>query len=364
MRNILFLIVIFSNTVNADAPWIAFWDEGKTLIGYKDATGAVRIEPRFGGFTTAYKFNNIIAVMEEKNNRYLQYYLLKNGEQIEFDNVYISDSSYDCESEQTIRFRDNKSKKVGYLNHNGKIKIPAIYDNTTSFRNGLAVAIKNSTKMCFNKIEYSDANRCEHWYWEGGETVLINKDNAILLTDFKNSTDLDFYSFNTSRFSSNKPYISSFITSNGDYFTFVNIKKHFNNWLFNSLLTDLSINNLNRYSFDEIKYWGSDKKWGSADKGKFLKNNLNLLKAELNLKINSDYIVLISGLNEYIYTGNEFKKYFNDCGDSKVMKYPVLDLVINKKLDGKNYQNSFEFLKTETSYKLISVTIRNSNLLQ
>ena len=47
--------------------WTSFWNKDTTLVGYKDINGVVKIEPKFTGFTSAGKFENIIAVTEDKN---------------------------------------------------------------------------------------------------------------------------------------------------------------------------------------------------------------------------------------------------------------------------------------------------------
>lgn len=66
---IIFFLLLISSFAKAqqNEPWIAFWDEENYLIGFKDINGLVKIEPLYMGLTSALRFNNIIAVMEEAN---------------------------------------------------------------------------------------------------------------------------------------------------------------------------------------------------------------------------------------------------------------------------------------------------------
>lgn len=73
-----------------------------------------------------------------------------------------------------------------------------------------------------------------------------------------------------------------------------------------------------------------------------------------------EYFVSIEGLNSGIFQDEEFKIYFNNCGEPLTGKYPVMNVVITHKDQKDFYQDHFDFLKTELGYKLISLTIRNS----
>ena len=65
-----FLISISSLTLlgQSNDAWTSFWNKDTTLVGYKDKYGVVKIEPKFTGFTSARKFENIIAVRNAKRN--------------------------------------------------------------------------------------------------------------------------------------------------------------------------------------------------------------------------------------------------------------------------------------------------------
>ena len=126
--------------------WTAFWDDEKELIGFKDNRGNIRIDPKFGSLTTANYFDDIIAVSEEVNGNFQLYYLTKSGKIIGQDSLWIVDNTPDCECEGFIRFRDKKTDKVGLFNANGKITIPAEYDELTRVMNGMLCRFEREQK--------------------------------------------------------------------------------------------------------------------------------------------------------------------------------------------------------------------------
>ena len=65
-----FLFLNFSVFAQNNDIWTSFPNKDTTLIGFKDKNGVIKIEPKFTGFTTAQKFENIIAVTEEKNGKW------------------------------------------------------------------------------------------------------------------------------------------------------------------------------------------------------------------------------------------------------------------------------------------------------
>ena len=89
-----FLTTISSLTLfgQSNDAWNSFWNKDKTLIGYKDKNGVVKIEPKFTGFTNAGKFENIIAVAEEINDKWKSYYLTKQGRIVGIDSLHIFDN--------------------------------------------------------------------------------------------------------------------------------------------------------------------------------------------------------------------------------------------------------------------------------
>ena len=75
-----------------------------------------------------------------------------------------------------------------------------------------------------------------------------------------------------------------------------------------------------------------------------------------------DYNIFDEGLNPYIYESEEYKGYFNNCGESKDWPYSIKNIVISYKDKKGLLQNHFDFLRTDNGYKLISITIRKGEL--
>jgi len=379
MKILLLITMIFSSTYAMSAekekPWTVFWDAQHNLKGFKDANGITRIKPKFMGLTTAHTFRNIIAAMEEQNGKITTYYLLKNGKKVGINNTYVAPMEFDCESEESIRFRDSATDKVGFYDATGRVIIPAEYNYALPFRNGLAVALKNAKRICYHGGEYSKEKRCEHWNWKGGNRSLINKKNKVLISNFEYDRHLDFYSMRISDNASQDPSVSSFRGNNGKYYHFINIKKKFVQWLQQQLLANLSMTKLLENTHSEVYYWNDPKGWISKDRKTFIQQNYKKLEKKLQLimnpktyvkrsKVNNKekavtYFISTVGLNPYIYEKEAYRKYFDDCWNPKTWKYPALSVVIDQPGNIDTAQSLFDFLKTDDGFRLTSVTIRN-----
>ncbi|BDU24681.1 WG repeat-containing protein [Flavobacterium sp. GSB-24] len=336
--------------------WTAFWNKDTTKIGFQDKNGVIKIEPKFTGFTIARKFENIIAVTEEENNRWKSYYLTKEGKIVGRDSLYTFDNSTDCESEGFIRFRDPKTDKMGIFNSKGKIVIPADYSALSNVRNGVLTVLKDAKK----EREPGD----EHFFWSGGKEFLIDINNKVLIENFAYNDNLNFYSLEKSKEPNKDPIRENFKGVDGQYYSFINFEKEFKFWLENNLLKDLSKGNLEKYSFDKITYWKEPDGWINSSKTKFINQNYTYLKLKLQELKNpkTDYFISSGGLNQFIFESSEYEIYFNNCNESKDWMYPTMNIVINPKNKTDRGQDHFEFLRTENGYKLISVSDRKDNL--
>ena len=359
----MLLISSFAKAQENEA-WFAFWDEENSLLGFKSKAGVVKIEPKFMGLTTALKFKNIIAVMEETNDSPASYYLLKNGRKFGADSLYVWDMAFDCESEGFIRFRDSKTDMVGYFDSLGNVVIPAVYNDATPFRNGLAMAITGAKRICWAGGEFSEENPCEHWSWEGGQRMLIDKNNTLLIDNFVPSTELDWYSLQIDNTPSENSTTETFKGIDGKFYGFINVEKHFKNWLFDSLLPDLNKEKLINNSYNKITYWQDSLGWVFEDSKNFVDKNYGVLKPSLLgiKKEHAYFFISIDELNPFIYEAEEFEKYFDNCGNAKIWMYPLLQVVINHRINSALYQDHFEFLRTNGGYKLISTTIGKDEL--
>ncbi len=340
--------------------WFSFWNKDTTLIGYKDKNGIVRIEPKFTAFVGAGKFDNIIATSEEINGKWTNYHLTKAGRIVGRDSLYIWDNTPDCESEGFIRFRDSKTDKTGMFNRNGVIIIPAEYNELTSVRNGMVIGLKDAQKKYWDKHNHSG---CNHFSWSGGKEVLIDTANNILVDNFSYPGNLNLFSLKRTETPVPDTTRKSFLAKEGDYYSFVDFEKEFRNWLLSDLFINLTVDKLISASYDTIT-WESTTGWARTNKQQFIKDNFDLLKTGL-LEIRSagcDYFISSDGLNPYMYEGNEFEKYYDNCGNSRQWIYPVMTIIISHKNNKDFSQNHYEFLRTDDGYKLISVTIRNGKI--
>ena len=357
-----FLTTISSLTMlgQSNDTWTSFWNKDTTLIGYKDKNGVVKIEPKFIGFTSASKFDNIIAASEETNGKWSSYYLTKSGKIIGRDSLHIFDNGSDCESEGFIRFRDSKTDKVGMFDRTGEIVIPAIYNGLTRVRNGMIIGLKGAEKKYWDKHKESG---CNHFSWTGGEEVLIDTMNNILVENFKSDKSLNFFSLEKTISPHSDTTRKSFLAKDGSYISFVEFENEFRQWITKELLNNLTVERLISISYDTIT-WESTNGWAKTNKQKLIPDNFIILKNGLLeiLQPKTDYFISSDGLNPYMYEGSEFEKYYNNCGESKDWIYPTMSIIISHSNKKDFTQNHYEFLRTDNGYKLISLTIRNEKM--
>lgn len=356
-KSIILYTLLFINCTllaqNKDT-WTSFWDKDSTHIGFKDQNGKIKITPKFMGLTSANKFDDIIVASEQVNESWKSYYLTKSGKIVGRDSLYVYDNGPDCENEGFIRFKDYKTDKMGLFSGDGKIVIPAEYSDLTRVRNKMIIALKGAAKI-------EDPGGDGHFSWSGGKEYLIDITNKILIENFGYNDELNFYSLQKSKEPNKNKIRENFLGLDGEYYSFINFDKEFKEWLKTNLLSNLSKDNILKFSYDKITYWKEPKGWISESKTKFITNNYNLIKAELAQlsTANSDYHIFSESLNPFIYESKEFEKYFNNCNQAKEWKYPVKNIVITHK-NGK--QDHFEFLRTDNGYKLISVSLAKENL--
>lgn len=360
MKNLIILSLLFCfsrlEAQNVDKPWEIFWEEESTLAGFKNADGEVMVPPKFMGFTVARKFENVIAVMEEKNGEFISYHLTRSGKTFGRDSLYISDNSADCESEGFIRFQVNE--KVGMFSSDGKVVIPAEYNALSQVMNGFVIALKGAKKSYWDKNKHSG---CNHFSWKGGETMLLNTANNLLIKDFENEKQLDFYSVEKTQEQHPDPMRLNFRAEDGHFYSFIDEEKAFKTWLVNDLLNGITSEKLLMASNDTISYWDDQDGWLQQPKKECIANHFNKIKSSL-LKVKSpltDYFISLDNLiilGEYSTT---YDKYFNNCGQAKYWQYPLFSIVIDAGEKENFTQDQIAFLKTDEGYRLIHLTLRN-----
>lgn len=352
----LLLLLISSSLVAKNDIWYAFEDNKTGLLGYKDKNDIVKIKAKYMGLTNSDKFENIMAVMEDKNASLSTYYLTKSGKIVGREKLHIYDNGADCESEGFIRFMDND--KVGMFNSDGEVVIPAGYSYLSRVQNGLIHVLKHASK------KHSKHTICNHLSWDGGSEALIDTSGNFLVKDFKYSYGLNFYSLKISDLPSKNKDIESFKGVNGRYYLFQNYKKEFKSFVYDVLIQNLGDDELLKNTYANVTYWKKDIGWTSLKKEEFFKNNYTLIKNALDelKKDDVDYSIFIDGLNPYIYSPKRYGKYFDNCLDAKEGQYPLLEIVITYKVKNDYLQNHFGFLRTDEGYKLIEVSLKKDEL--
>jgi len=261
---IVCLVTCFNSTVVAqhNDTWTAFWAKDSIHIGYKDSRGMVQIEPKFMGYSSANKFDNIIAVSEETDEGWKNYYLTKEGKEVGLGQLHIYDNGVDCESEGFIRFRDPETDQTGLFNSKGDIVIPAIYNDLTRVRNGMVVALKGAEKKYWNHGNHAG---CNHFSWSGGEEVLLDTANQVLIENFAYDNGINLYSLEKSNTPSLDPLRKEFVGTDGLTYSFVDFETEFRQWLTDDLFVNLTEEKLIQASYHTLT-WESATGWSTTHK--------------------------------------------------------------------------------------------------
>ena len=355
---LLFTIGI-STFAQSTERWTAFYNEETELKGFKNAKGEVMIEPVSSPYTAAKEFDHIMVMSVRSGDSLSVYYLTKSGRKVGFDSLHIYDNGTDCESEGFIRFRDQKTDKVGMFDKNGDIAIPAEYNELSRVNNGLVWALKGAEKEYFHK---KSETGCNHYSWKGGQELLINTKNEVLAKNTKDHFGLDCFSMTVQNEPSTDSTKVSYKGTNGKYYTFTDFEKEFLTWLKTELIPDLSLAKMTEHTMDSILIWGYQDEPENESKTDFLTRNYNKIESQL-LLLKSDstnYQVSHNSFPGYdIFVDSDRDKYYNTCGETRWQQYPEMTLLINHYIDGDLRQNHINFFKTDKGYRLIGATIRH-----
>ena len=350
MKNIVqlfFVVFSFFCFSQEDTNWYGFYNSDSTKIGYKDSRGNVKIEPKFELAMTNFKiFKDVVIVWEyAPNYSGEKYYLNKLGNKFGKDSIYVFDFSFAEESEGKIKFRDYKTDKVGFFDKNGKVVIPANYNDAGDFHNGLAMIIKNGVRKCWREDngKQPEYPNCEHWSWEG-KTMMINSKNQEL---FEIPKQKDYsYSVDYTNFKLNENVDSDVYTSyngnDGNTYSFYSSEKDFKKWFETKFLTDFKTNRkiLEKYFNNSIELQINESSV-IIDKKDFLTKGFD---KKIN-KLLEDYIK-----NKYSID------YFNEDSREISIDLRLTSIIQNKDIrSATNFnQKSIIFKKIRDSFYIIS----------
>jgi hypothetical protein len=322
-------------------------------------SGPARLAPNTQASITA-----VIDTTDWKNIR--SYYKLADGRVVGEDSVYSFDATDDWESDGKIRFRDRVTDKVGFFDNNGKVVVPALYNEANRFYNGMAMVIKNAKRVGWHGQDCEKGD-CEHLSWSGGNSMLIDAKNQILIDTLKidDHAFINWYSLEIKDEPGDSTRHCSLKGVNGKWYVFLDYRKEFDNWFrvkFLAAATD--VRKLREFAHDSLvsllpEYDG----WKRMSGEEFMQNHANQLKTRLQ-PIRDHQITtfsFIEGLNPYIHTGGSFDPYFECCGERNLARYPAFDVISNfmDKNGHLDYQEHYSFLRTNAGYKLIGVSWRN-----
>jgi hypothetical protein len=252
---------------------------------------------------------------------------------------------------------------MGLFNKQGQVSIPARYNALSRVTNGMVIGLSGAKKKYWNGDGEHKDDGCNHFSFVDGKTVLLDTGNNVLIRDFVYDDELDFFSLQISNDSLSDPIRKYFKGTDGKYYSFASYKNEFGKWL-NELLNNVdSREALHAASFDKITWFSASNGWVSEDRDKFLSRHSKTVKEHLariklsSIKHSFDTYELINLTDDV-----NLLKYFTNCGEGNTPRYPVMQLIIDYTLEGKDHQDSFDFLRTENGYKLINLGLSNTSL--
>ncbi|WP_448682871.1 hypothetical protein [Pseudomonas nicosulfuronedens] len=350
-----------SASAAAEEPWVAFTQND--LIGFKDAQGTVKVEPKLSPmFTLARRFEHIIATGEETADGYRSYYLLRDGREVAPDSLYFFDNAPVCESENSIRFRDRQRDKVGFLDGHGQVLIPAELSDARAMRNGMVVALKGATRSCADPGV--SLEQCEHKGWSGGSEVLLDRQGGTLVKNFDGSQAgaLDWFSQEVSDRPSSDPRRVSFKLDDGRYLSFVDIEKDIAAWFRDEFLPHLDDAALKANSYPEL--WsgqGSEplNDWKTAAVDDVLREHGAQLRTRLEaLRISAGYGVRQDDMG-WPFDPESDPQYFDGCGEFAQWRTPKVSAMEHWQQGSFEPAKhaSFDFIRTAEGYRLVAFSI-------
>ncbi len=341
-----------------DTNWYAFYNQDSTKIGFKDSEGNIKIKAKLEPHLTEQIFRNVIIVSEQVSDKKLKnYYLNKEGKEFGIDSIYIFDFEYAKEYEGKIKFRDYKTDKVGFFDINGKIVIPAIYNDAGDFSNELAIIYKDGKRWCYDNNTESRTN-CEHYGWKDSKTVIINSKNKEL---FEIAEQKDYsYTIDYSQFKINEkvdPEIyTSYQATDGNTYSFYSPEKDFNKWFETIFLPDFKKNKtvLSKYFYELISVDDNDNpKENTAWKNH--KRNVYLKKKQKN--IDDVFNKLILGIYQKSVSWETLSNYSyfpeNELPKEDLKNKTVISFLARPENDFST-TNSFQFTKIGDEFYITS----------
>lgn len=365
MRKLAFFLMFIASVQvigQTKDTWTTFYNESEELLGYKNSQGEVMITPRFTPYMTAYRFDDIAGVNELVNESYESYYLLKDGTKIGQGSLYIFDNTFDCEQEGLIRFVNKETNLVGMFDAKGNVAIPAVYSALSKSNNSLIIGLKNATREYWDEGNHSG---CNHYSLVGGETLLLTKDNKIIIENFDiGYKSIDLYNYKVSENPEEHKNTIMFQGTDGQYYYFVDLEAAFNDFVHGELLTNPTVDNLLKHSYTSYFSFDYAKQvTNSLVPTTFLQSNKKIIEKYLKTikgaKQGEYYMRLESSAPFGLAEVKELEQYFNNCNEWRISKYPILVLGIDSASSlNKRWRNTnLTFIYLNGQFHLIQVIL-------
>lgn len=193
--------------------------------------------------------------------------------------------------------------------------------------------------------------------------MLTDTTNRLLIENFAIPNSVSLHTLQLSDKPATDPLRKYYRGVNGRYYGFIDTDAEFKRWL-KILLTDISKTPLRNATFHQVKYWQEAAGWLSASRDSFIDKNFELLR-RLLLRLKSEdarYDMFNESLNPYLFDSEIFSAYFNNCNEAREGQYPVKNVVVNHGTGRNLKQDHFTFLRTDSGYKLISVSLSTEQL--
>lgn len=340
-----------------DTNWYSYYNSDSTKIGFKDAEGNVKIEPKFEPYITNTVFRNVIAVAENApEGKFETYYLNKSGKKFGEDFVYMAGTSDYAEDpleyEGIIKFKNSSTGNVGFFDYNGKVVISDIYNDLTNFHDGIAIGLRGAIWPKCN----SSTEDCEHIWWKGGTIFAINtKGEELFELPEIYSNEIDCKHIKINKKVDPEIYTSCKATD-GNTYSFNSPEKDFNKWFETVFLPDFKKNKtfLPKYFYELISVDDNDNPkhqtaWKNHKKVDFLKTNQKRIDEVFNQLISGIYQKSVSWetlSNSSYYPENELPK--EDLRNNTVISFMA------RAENDYSSTNSFQFTKIGDSFYITS----------
>lgn len=319
----------------------------------------------------------IRSIVDELETGYDMYYLIQQRDgtdlKVERKQVFFCDIAQpDVASEGFIRFVDNDTQLVGLLNEYGEVALPAMYTALTNVQNGVIVALVDGSRE--NIGSKGDA----HWVLVGGDTVLLNTKNEILVRNFSEpNMELDYYSMQITNTPIQDINYNSYLGVNGQYYNFLNLEKSFRSFVIEEFLPSTKSDAWHSYLSDNVEvnieiknnaigdYIHVGKKELLTDYKSKVTKAFEVGRKQVAAGHSDELKLSVDNWSGYVDEAtvkpDELNLYFNADQTWREELFPLFELIVQEKKDGQQRNNHFDFYRDINGKMVLYKTTIRSN---